>query len=385
MHLSKDLIALFANRTLMRFAFGLLGVFMPVFFYTAFDNNLAPVVAIFTALSAFYVLIVPFSARLLARMGVRALMLVGVAFATVSIVPLYFFDINPLYATAWFVALTVLYRVLYWVPYHVDFSLLLHKDKSHAGRSMALLSNIASLVLLVVPVIGGLIIDSVGFQSVFAGAIVVMLIALMPLFFTHTAYERYSWGFMDTFENLFAKRNRRLLLAHAAAGAEGAVIAVFWPLYLFSVVDGNYTALGTITAATMLVVMLLRSFTGKLFDKLGPKKMLTASIAFVTTGWIAKIFVATPFQAFSIHTYHDVGRKINTTIFDTTTYEQAADNGRFVDEYTALKEIAMHIGRVVMFLVVGASLVFFDMRIAFALAAICALAMILLSERIKVR
>lgn len=378
--ISKDLVALFANRTLMRFSLGILGVFLPIFFYQTFNENIAPVVAIYISLSALYVLIVPFSARLLARAGVRKLMLFGVFIAALSALALYFFETNPAYAAVYFVLLTVLYRVLYWVPYHVDFSLLLNKKKGYVGRQTALLANIASVVLLIVPIVGGLVIDSFGFKSVFAASVVIMLLAAIPLFFMHTAYEHYSWDFIDTFQHLFAKQNRKLLLAHASAGAEGAVILVFWPLYLFAVVQGNYTTLGTITAATMLIVLVLRSFAGKLLDKVGPKKMLVASTVLVTTGWLAKIFVATPLQAFSVHTYHDMGRKVNITIFDATTYEQAADNGRFIDEYTTLKEIALHLGRALMLLVVAVLLAFFDMRVAFALAALSALAMILLSE-----
>jgi hypothetical protein len=61
------------------------------------------------------------------------------------------------------------------------------------------------------------------------------------------------------------------------------------------------------------------------------------------------------------------------TPFTTLMYEQAADRGHYVDEYTVLREMAAMIGRVLMIVLVLILLSFVGLNFAFVLAAIATL------------
>jgi len=381
-HFSRDLVALYTSRTLMRISLGVLGVFLPIFFFQEFGYDLQLVIAIYTSVFGLHLLLTPISARLLSTLGTRRMLMLGMVFAIFSIMALYYFPEMPEYATVAYIFFVAVYRALYWVPYHVDFSNAL--DTSMRGRQLAILRNVASVVLVAVPMVGGFIITASGFSTVFLFSIVIMVISLIPLWFISHTYERYSWGYVDTFMHLFARGNRPILLAHAANGAQGAVITIFWPIYVFILLDQRFAVLGIIASLTIVVVMALRTLVGRLFDTWSHKRMLVVGVVLATTGWVSKLFVQTPLEVFMADSYHNFGRTVNSLSFDATTYEQSADNGRYVDEYTALKEMALSVGRIVMLLLIAALVAVFDLRVAFVLAAVVALFMLILNKRVKV-
>ena len=63
------------------------------------------------------------------------------------------------------------------------------------------------------------------------------------------------------------------------------------------------------------------------------------------------------------------------TPFDALTYEKAADQGHYVDEYTVIHEMAIQYGKVLMLLFVLFLTLFFNIEWTFILAALASLAM----------
>lgn len=379
--ISHDLLALYASRILMRISLGSINVFLPIFFYVQYDQSLTMVILIFGTMYLLHMLFTPLATKLLSVLGMKTMMAFGMIFAIIGVGSLYFAnDYLALTATI-FAIFSAIYRALYWVPYHVDFANLLNKE--HRGSQLAFMRNVAGVLVILAPIIGGIMITSMGFASAFVFAAVTMLLALLPLRHMSNSYEKFSWDYIDTFVHLFKKQNRSILLAHAANGAQGVVFLVFWPLYIFTLLNNKYTAVGLIASLTLVAVLVLRYIVGKLFDKWSEKRMLMVGVLFSTTGWILKVFVSTPLQIFMADTYHQFGRTTNTLTFDATTYEQSADSGRYVDEYTAIKEIALNVGRLSMLVLVWALATYFGIKVTFILAALVTLFMIALNKSSK--
>lgn len=380
---SHDLVVLYVGRIIMRTSFSLLGLFMPMFFFKEYGYNIQVVVVIYVSLFGLVLLLTPLSARLLNIFGTRKMILISIVFATLSIGTLYFFSSGPVYATLFYIGFAAIYKVLYWVPYQVDFAYAL--NKTMRGRQLAVLRNMASIVLVAVPAIGGVIISVSGFKVVFLIAMVIMIFSLIPLWHMRSTYERFSWGYLETFMHLFSRKNRALFLAYSAGGVQGITSAVFWPVYIFMLLDQRFTILGIIASLTIIFIIILRTIVGRLFDTWSHKRILLLGIVMASTGWITKLFVQTPFQVFAADSYHNFGRTVNSLSFDATTYEQLADNGTYVDEYTALKEMSLAIGRIVMLLLMSVLVAYFDMRVAFLIAATVALFMFIVNRPIRVK
>ncbi len=381
-HLSRDMLALYSSRILMRISLGSLNVFLPIFFYTQFNQSLEMVILIFATMYLLHMLFTPLATKLLSVWGMKVMIGLGMLFAILGVGSLYFAPMYLQLSAALFTIFSAIYRALYWIPYHVDFAHML--SRAHRGRQLAFMRNVSGALVIVAPIIGGVIITSMGFSYAFVYAAVIMLLGLLPLAYVHNTYEKFSWDYIDTFTHLFNKVNRPILLAHAANGAQGMAVLVFWPLYVFTLLDERYTAVGIITSLTLIAVLVMRYVVGKLFDTWSEKRMLLVGVLFSTTGWMLKVFVSTPLQIFAADTYHQFGRTTNTLTFDATTYEQSADAGRYIDEYTALKEMAMNVGRLIMLAAVWALAATFGIKVAFVLAAIVTLLMITLNKGAKV-
>jgi YQGE family putative transporter len=380
---SHDLVYLYLARIIQRISLGALGVFIPIYFFVAFHYDLAVVIAIFVALSGLYIVGLPWCARLLRVVGTRALMMWATVFAGATSFVLYLFPDQPALAALLCIIAGVGFRLTYWIPYHVSLSSEL--DPAHRGSQIAFLANAQSLLLAFVPMLGGALISVYGFDIVFLLSTITMAGALIPLLFITTTYEQYSWTYLDTFSHLLSRQNRSLFVAHFANGAQSTALLIFWPLYIFMLLDQQYSAVGIIATLTVLGVMLLRWLTGYVLEHWHRDTVLRMGVLFASVGWTLKLFVQTPTEIFVVDTFHNFGDSMNTTAFDAVTYEQASDNGRFVDEYTVLKEMALHAGRVAMLLAVGGLLMCMDMRVAFVLAACITLAMILIGKRQTVR
>jgi len=382
-HISRELRALYTSRTVTRFGLATLGVFMPIFFYTHFDHSISAVLALYAAIYGSYALLVPLSVRLLRVWGTRIMMLLALGMMSSNLVALYFYNSYPDIAILIYIGTATLYQLLYWVPYHVDFAESL--SPVMRGRQLALLRNIAGIAIVVTPVIGGFLITAVGFSAAFLFALTLILLSMVPLMYTRNIRERYSWKYFETFRHLLSRTNRSLVLANMANGAQGVVLTIVWPIFIFTLLDERYTALGIIVALSLLVTIMLRSAIGKLFDTWNETKVVVVSVVLATTGWIAKIFVQTPLQIFAVDSYHNAGNIARALAFDAATYEQAADNGRFVDEYTTLKEMALNIGRVLMLVGMGSLIAVYDIRIAFAVAAVLSLLTMVVTQSGRVR
>jgi len=385
--LSPDLVYLYTHRVLLRLGLSVSSVFTVVLIYQFFDSSFFAVALAYGSLYIGVLLLTPLSSMLISRLGVMRMLMWAVPLLGVGTIGLYAFASGGQYAFSGLVAFViamVLYKILYWVPYHVDFSRLL--DSHRRGGQLAIIRNLADVLIVLTPFLGGYVVEKFGFTSLYALVLVFVAISIIPLFSLPNTYEKYQWTYLQTFKQLFSRRNRGLLFAYTGDGVQDMTFAAVWPLIVFTLLGENYIALGAITALTFLAVLVLRMVTGRLFDTWDKKKLMMIGAISASTGWILKIMVGTPVQIFMVDTYHGMGRVVNRTTVDAITYEQSADNGRYVDEYTTLKEMALAFGRTSVLVVVAVLMYFFDPQLAFiaalALSAVATMTTMLLTRRI---
>ncbi len=182
--ISRELIALYAHRTLVRAAMAVAGVFAVIFIYQHFGNSLTAVLWTFGIMYFGVALLTPLSAGLLSQIGTRttiALALPCLAFAVMTLYAVAVGESTPLFSTEWGVALFVLcgmlFRAFYWVPYQVDMSQLL--DRSRRGVQLAFLENSADASIATMPFLGGLITATFGFSWLFLFSVAIIFLAVV--------------------------------------------------------------------------------------------------------------------------------------------------------------------------------------------------------------
>ncbi len=370
--LSFDVLALFSNQLVWGFAAGMVGLFLPIFLFEKFNHSVQNVLIFYIIGFALFGLLVPIGAKVMSKVGLKRTLIISIPCLIGYYLGLYFFNnLGYLLFLASALIAVTLFRILYWIPYHVNFAEFM--TPRGRGKKIAFLASLSFLAGILAPFIAGFVINEFGFNALFIIAITIVGISICPLFLIRPNPEKYSYSYFQTFKELLAKKNRRMFLAYGADGAETVIAFTIWPIFIFGILKENYIAVGTISAAIVLVTVLLQLIMGRLTDKMRKRSLIRAGSALYAIGWAIKMFVQTGSQIFVVSSYHSLTGIIKGVPFTTLIYEQMADRGHYIDEYTVLREVSLNVGRVLMLILCFILLGFVGLTWTFLLAAIASL------------
>ena len=384
--------ALHVHRFFFRLALGAGNVFAWVFvfrgFYLANGNLEATLagVAILYALSQVIAFILTPLAGAALRHGIRRALAYGTlasvfAFACMTLV----FAPNMSNTSAFwmigsFVVLSGIHRALYWIPYKTAAADI------HSLRSPFALAREAAIAFM--PLLAGLTIETVsqGPAVLLAAVSGLIILALFPLAMLPESYERFEWHYTETFKELLSPFNRQPLVLAILDGIQGVTLLLIWPLAAFIILGQTFAALGVILSATLCLGFLGRSLLRAILRRLRSDRSTSVLAALAFSSWIFRLPVGSPIQIFVADAYYHSGVSPRRFSIDAFAFDQWADGGHFVDEYTALKEMGMMMGRFLACALVVFLALNMNATIAFAsaiiLAAVASAASVFLSRRL---
>lgn len=365
----KGLFPLFFNRVILSIANALIGIFVPIFLFVEFNNSISLVLSFFLVHYCLFALAVPMGAIIMSKIGLKKAMIFSSLFNVSTYIGLYCLTStkNLLFLIPILLSWN-LFRALYWTPYHTSFAEF--TDQKHRGIEVAFFLGTISFIELVLPAASGYFIDNHGFLILYGIVSCVIFLSIIPLLFMKEIYETYSFGYIESFQKLFSKKWRTLIIPYASDGAETVVGHIVWPIFIFILLHGQYTAVGIISSLVGLTVIITRFFAGQLSDKFSKRDLIKYSNIFYAFGWMLKIFVETFFQIFIVNTYHKIVFVMRQTPFAALRYEQAAHEGSLIDEYNVMREVSINIGRIISILCLLVAVQFLPLSSAFILAAI---------------
>ncbi len=348
--------ALTLHRFILRFAFGATQIYAWIFVFEyfrfvgqAFDESFVRTILLYTLSQTITCLFTPYAARFL-RHGSRRLLIVGTSLAAVALVVL-----NATFSGAWFVVavsgsivtfavLMGLYRALYWIPYEVEF-------EAEGRRAVSLFTHVA---VASGPLLGGLIIAGYvqGPSLLLYGGAALLALSTIPLLFARDIHEKYSWGYRETFRKLFDSEYLPIVRESFFDGISGVTLVFFWPLAVYFIVGNSYAVLGLILTASFIITFVMRSTIRRLLIRMRPSDSPLVIATFAASPWLLKLLVATPAGVIFVDSYFYTTRR-HTMSVDPFAFEQAADGSKYVDEFTALKEVALALGRITACLLVA--------------------------------
>lgn len=379
--LSRGFVSLYTGRTISLVSGALLGLFLPIFLYNLFNQNFQAVVIYYVIGFSLFGITISFGAGFLNKFGFRRALQVSVILAALFYTIFYFINQdNLIYLVPLSIITLVFFRLFHWLPYHVDFAKFTTKETR--ARQVSMLNATRMILGVFIPVISGFIIVRFGFDVLFLIAIILWLVSGIPYLTLPRTEEKFSWSFKRTWQEFFSKERRKMVLVYVADGAENMVGLLVWPIFIFQVLKGNYFQVGAISTLIIGFTVTLQLVMGKVIDgKVSKKKALKWGTLFYSLGWVIKIFVSTAFQIFIAGAYHSAAYILLRTPFDTLTYEIAADQGHYVDEFTVLREMALQLGRLIMAVLIIVISLFFAIQWIFVLAAMASIIFNLLEQR----
>jgi MFS transporter, YQGE family, putative transporter len=345
--LSGALTALYSNRILQQVASGLIGIFFPILLYTKFDFSIYAVALYYFINWTLWFFTVPIGAKIMSRIGLKYSLIFSVMIGWAWYYFVRLFEMHGILAFLGLAIIVVNFdRMLYWVPYHTSFAEF--TDRRTRGKQMSFLISIASIVSIAIPFISGQIISQYGYDVLFIIALVLYVMSVIPLFLMPSIKENFSFGYFETFKKVFCKKNRKMLLAYAADGMQGMVGMVIWPIFIWLLLDKDYSSVGLVASLIIVTSLFLRLIMGNLADRFDKRRVLKWGALLSAIGWMVKMFVQSGFQIFVASTYHSFATIVMRTPFDALMYEKAADSGHYVDEYTVIREMCLTFGRLLM-------------------------------------
>ena len=367
--------ALASNRLLSFAASSIVGVFLPIFLHEFFDLSIVAVLLWYAINFAVKLPFQVWAAQIFSRTGLIASMVFG----TLGIMLFYwaFFlidtgsQLNPYALMAIGIIGLTIVSCFYWSPFHIDYAQF--GPKQARGAYLARLYAIQQLITVLAPIVAAWVIVRYGYQLNFFLGLVLAGASIIPLFFLPTFKVKYEFGFWESFQRLFDRKFRPMTLSMMAFGAENIVGVVVWPIFLYAIFNGQYLEIGTFAAVIVVIGLVLELFVGRETDRFSPARLIKYGTGIYALGWVWKGLVETVVGVFAASTFHNVGAILLRTPMDTLMYEQAADSGHYIDEYTVLREIALGIGRVVMLLFLVAVTSLFSVSASFFVAAVVSL------------
>src|SRR3989338_949547 len=364
----RSIRALSIHRFLFRFSFAGVNIFSWIFVFQYFFLVEPDIAHAFVRTALLYALsqtitclVTPYAARLL-RLGARRLLMFATLVAASSFVVL-----GAAFAGFWggsyipsalavFACGLGFYRALYWIPYEIEV------EATGVGRR----TRLAEVCIALAPLLAGVFIAAMplGPVSLLFAGVTMILLATVPVFYLREVRERFSWGYRETFGQLIEPANRSVVGRTMLEGAAGAALLMFWPLAIFILTGWSYEMLGLILTLTFFVAILLRPLVRRGMRSMSSHNSAGMNVVFAFTPWILRMLVATPIGVIGVDSYFytTTPRRIG---LDPLTYEQASDAGSFVDEFTALKEMALALGRILMCIIAAVCALLFPLPMAF--------------------
>ena len=372
--------ALFVHRFLFRLALGAGNIFAWIVVFRVFfietqnlEIALAGVASLYALSHAVTFLLTPLTGMALRR-GVRRALMLSTLFAAFSFALLATLFLEPYSSEHMFgivgtfaVAIGI-YRALYWIPYKMA--------EAEAERSPRILAREALVALM--PAAAGFVAASLehGPMLFFSGVAVLIALSAFALLQFPEMYEPFEWSYTDTLRELTARRNNLAVGLFILDGIQGAALLLVWPLAAFLVLGESFQSLGAVLTATLCIAFLGRYLVRHFLRSLRVDRSPRVLATIVFSSWIARLAAGTPVQLLAVDLFYNSGTAPRRFSIDTYSAEQTADGGHFVDEYTAIKEMGLSVGRIaasllfiILLLTTAESLAFAAIIITAAVAA----------------
>jgi len=314
--------------------------------------------------------------RVTNRLGFSRTLVVSGICSIVTYIILFYLTVDNLTLLLGPLAVSIVaFRLFHWVPFHTDFALFTTATKR--GKQVSLSFAATAFMGALGPIAAGFIIANAGYSALFGTIIVLLVAATVSYAYVPETPTHFDWSWRETWRQFCSRRRRGLMVGEFANGAETIVNIIVWPIFLYTILNGDLFSIGVISTVIVAVTIVMQLMLGRYLDgkKADKSKTLKVGSFLYAVGWIFKIFVLSTAQVFFVGLYHNIVRIFSHTPFSAIVYDMSADQGSLVDEYTVIREMSNHLGRASALIVVAALTVFIPIGWTFLIAVAASLAL----------
>jgi len=313
--------------------------------------------------------------KLITRIGYRESMLIGFVLFAIFLSLLYVKS-NP----GWLLLVAAIINGLETNFFWNSYNTLISKFtlKRHMGQNLGLLNFFLQLAQAIAPALGGVLIVSFGFQSLFLVGLVGVLICIVFVLQLDLKKERDVISWKEFFSWINEKEFLRLAISQAGRYFNDATL-IFWPLYIFLIL-GSIDRVGFLYALSLFFALILSFGVGLYIDHKKDKKPFYISGGILSLLWLLRSQVVSFWQIIIIDTIDRLTTNLYVLFADSILFKRS--KGSQALSYFVYREIMVSLTAILFWLVAGSLfLIFSDPWMAlFSLAAIGVLMGLLVKE-----
>ena len=290
--LKKSLSEIYAFVFIRTFALSMISIFIPMYLLKEVGLPFSSVLIYFISVYLFLILGYLIGYFISLKIGVGRVIMYSIPFYIFS----YFFLYEILSHNISLVLIGATMGIahgIYWFGYSTNFATF--SDRKHRGEEVKLWYILAALVGIIGPLLGGILLDNLGFYIVFVLAILLLIVSVFPLL----GLDERKLVHRLSFHDIFQKVNLENAPRYFVEGMRQTSESIFWPVFIFYFIPG-YTSLGFVIAGSTLFSSFAIWFIGDKVDVVSRKLFTDFSSIIYGLVSVAKIFVKTFSQIFTI-------------------------------------------------------------------------------------
>ncbi len=355
---------LYVATTIQNFALAMVAVFEPVYLYQA-GYRLGTICLFYAGVYLLYILLLPFGAKFSLRFGYEKGMVAG-SLLWVALYVLLALSVANHWLLLAAVAVYAVQKALYWPGFHADFAQ--YSVDEEQGRELGSISFLQMSAAIVGPAVGGIILATAGFTTLFTVVAMLLLVSNTPFLRRPERFEPEAMRYGELWRHLLARVNWRWTVASLGYGEE-LVALVLWPIAMAIVLSQNSVALGGLMAGTALVTAISAPILGKISDQASPRRMLSSSTWLYLFSWLLRPLSLSPLGVLATDTISRVSKNGIGVSFSQLLYRQARSDGRVMVRVMTF-ELGLATGKVLVALLLAlAFLLGAQLWLGFAVAA----------------
>lgn len=338
MHNAKylDRTRMYWTMSLKTFAVSLVGVFVPAYLYQL-GFSVQEIILYFLVRELIELVMVYPTSLSMMKFGVKSTFAAGCVLSLVNLILLYFLPGSPeLYLAA--AAIEGLAISMFFLPYHYMFSAAV--TRRGGGSQVGFMDILLNIVMALGPLIGGLIASATNLQVVLLMAAAFVGMALGPLI--KGRHNEYLIRFS------YAQPLRMLITRDSASnmgfGVTEMAATILWPLFIFLLVQ-SYATLGIVISGSLLLIILLDSYVGRLTDKGLHSWLMNLGAVSSAILHIGRFAASSTGLVVLVNVLSDVTHTLFRIPWTKEFYQHAGRQDRAT--YIAAMELAVCIGRAV--------------------------------------
>lgn len=315
--LTRPVKELYLTVAIMDLATAAVMIFEPIYLYTQ-KYSVQQILIFFFIAYCLYFVIMPLGAKFANGRGYEQSILVSTVFLV-----LYYLCLFVLPQHRWLIflapAFLALQKTFYWPGYHADFARF--SNEREQAREISTLRVINSLVYIIGPLAGGLIITFSSYQALFIVVIALIAVSNFPLLLYRQPFTPHSFSYMKSYRRLLKKERRRQFFAYLGFGEE-LVVLVLWPIFIWLVIKSSL-GVGTVVALATFITTIVTIYVGRVCDKHRKHPVIKLGSTLYALSWTLRAFAGTGVQIFLLDSLSRISKNMVYVPLTAITYYRA--------------------------------------------------------------